>query len=87
MISETNPGSVVDLQTESNDRFQYLFMALPALGSGFQSSCRHVIVVDGMHLKGKYKGVMFVDATKDGNEQIFQLTVGLGDKKKNNSWI
>lgn len=50
------------------------------------SCARPVIVVDGTHLKGKYKGVMFVAATKDGNEQIVPLAFGIGDKENDLSW-
>ncbi|XP_057786783.1 uncharacterized protein LOC131004175 [Salvia miltiorrhiza] len=68
MLQESNPGSIVALQTDSVDRFQYAFMAIGACVNGFKSSCRPVIVVDGTHLKVKYRGIMFVAATKDGNE-------------------
>lgn len=87
MVNVTNPGSKVDLMTDADDRFRYAFMALSASIAGFLSSCCPVIVVDGTHLKGSYKGVMFVAATKDENEQIFPLAVGIGDKENDNSWI
>ncbi|XP_057790698.1 protein FAR1-RELATED SEQUENCE 5-like [Salvia miltiorrhiza] len=86
MVQQANPGTVVELQTDSSNCFQYVFMALSASISGFLASGRLVIVVDGTHLKGKYKGIMFVAATKDGNEQIFPLVVGIGDKENDNSW-
>ncbi|XP_057803379.1 uncharacterized protein LOC131018682 [Salvia miltiorrhiza] len=53
----------------------------------FLSSGRPVVVIDATHLKGKYKGVMFVVVTKDGNEQVFPLAVGLGDKENDSSWL
>lgn len=62
-------------------------MSLSASIKGFLSSGRPVIVVDGTHLKGKYRGIMFVAATMDGNEQLFPLDVGLGDKESDESWI
>lgn len=71
MVQQSNVGSVVNLQTDTEDRFQYAYMALRASIDGFLTSGRPVIVVDGTHLKGKYKGIMFVAATKDVNEQIF----------------
>lgn len=86
MVQQTNPGSRVALKTDEEERFQYAFMALSASISGFLSSGRPVIVVDGTHLKGKYRGVMFVASTKDGNEQIFPLAVGIGDKENDSSW-
>lgn len=32
-----------------------------------------------IHLKGKYRGTLFVVACFDDNEQIFLLTFGVGD--------
>lgn len=37
-----------------------------------------VIVVDGTHLKGKNKGVLFVVVTKDGNEGVSPLAIVFG---------
>ncbi|XP_057785422.1 uncharacterized protein LOC131002948 [Salvia miltiorrhiza] len=53
----------------------------------FLSSGRPVVVIDATYLKRKYKGVMFVAVTKDGNEQVFPLAVGLGDKENDSSWL
>ncbi|KAL6551278.1 hypothetical protein OROMI_021766 [Orobanche minor] len=35
---------------------------------------------------GKYKGIMFIAATKDANEQIVPLAFGIGDKENDSSW-
>ncbi|KAL6558672.1 hypothetical protein OROMI_019022 [Orobanche minor] len=80
MLEQSNPGSVVDLQTDEAGAFEYCFMSLVAYIRGFKA-CRPVIVVDGTHLKGKYNGIMFVAATKDANEQIFPLAFGFGAKE------
>ncbi|KAH6757743.1 hypothetical protein C2S51_038651 [Perilla frutescens var. frutescens] len=87
MLEQSNPGSVVELQTDAVGQFEYVYMALAASINGFASYGRSVIVVDGTHLKGKYKGIMFVAATKDGNEQIYPLVVGIGDKENDVAWI
>lgn len=76
----------MNLQTDTEDRFQYAYMALRASIDGFLICGRPVIVVDDTHLKGRYKGIMFVAATKDANEQIFPLAFGIGDKENDNSW-
>ncbi|KAK3210834.1 hypothetical protein Dsin_015540 [Dipteronia sinensis] len=47
---------------------------------------RPVITVDDTHLKGSYKGTMFMDASMDGNEQIYPLAFGFGDSENNESW-
>lgn len=86
MVKKCNPDSIVDLETESDDRFKYCFMAFGACVTAFRSCCRPVIVVDATHLKGKYKGVMFVAVTMDGNDQVFPLAVGIGDKENDSSW-
>ncbi|KAL6575452.1 hypothetical protein OROMI_012737 [Orobanche minor] len=86
MLEQSNPGSVVDLQTDEAGAFEYCFMSLAASIRGFKA-CRPVIVVDGTHLKGKYNGIIFVAATKDANEQIFPLAFGFGAKECDESWI
>ncbi|KAL6551297.1 hypothetical protein OROMI_021785 [Orobanche minor] len=86
MLEQSNPGSVVYLQTDEAGAFEYCFMSLAASIRGFKA-CRHVIVVDGTHLKGKCNGIMFVAATKDATEQIFPLAFGFGAKECDESWI
>ncbi|XP_057770812.1 uncharacterized protein LOC130990604 [Salvia miltiorrhiza] len=86
MVQQCNKDSIIDLETDGDGVFRYCFLALGASIHGFLSSGRPVIVVDATHLKGKYKGVMFVAVTKDGNEQVFPLAVGLGDKENDMSW-
>ena len=54
-------------------------MALGPSINGFLSSCRPVISIDATYLKEKYKGVLFVAVTKDGNEQIYPLAFGFAD--------
>ena len=68
MLKQTIPGTVTKMQTDSKNKFQYLFMALGPSINGFLSGCRPVISIDAMYLKGKYRGVLFVAAAKDRNE-------------------
>ncbi|CAA0824262.1 Unknown protein, partial [Striga hermonthica] len=85
MLQVHNPGTIVELQRDG-EVFQHLFFALGASIEGFQRAGVPVIVIDGTHLKGKYKGIIFVAATLDGNNQIFSLTVGIGDVKRRETW-
>ncbi|KAH6775808.1 hypothetical protein C2S52_013369 [Perilla frutescens var. hirtella] len=48
---------------------------------------RPVLVIDGTHLKGKNKVVLFIVVTNDGNEQILPVAVGLGPIENDESWI
>ena len=45
-----------------------------------------VTVVDSIHLKGLYRGSMFVTTCLDGNNQLYLLAIGVMDSKKNNAW-
>ena len=37
-------------------------------------------------MKGKFRGVLFVAAAKDGNEQIYPIAFEVGDKENDRSW-
>ena len=39
----------------------------------FRACCRLAIAMDGTHLKGKYKGILFIATAMDGNDQVFPI--------------
>ncbi|XP_013694559.1 protein FAR1-RELATED SEQUENCE 6-like [Brassica napus] len=84
-IEAANPGTITKLVCDEEDRFRYLFIAFGACITGFQF-IRNVIVVDGAHLKGKFKGVILVAASQDGNGGIFPLAFGIVDSENHVSW-
>ena len=49
--------------------------------NGFSSYCILVIMIDGTHLKKKFRGVMFVTIAKAGNEQSYTIAFGFGDEE------
>lgn len=49
-------------------------------------SIRSLIVVDGSHLKGKYKGTMLVTTSLDGNNQIYPIVIEIVDLENDASW-
>ena len=61
LLKLTNPGTITHIETEPDiederkERFLYMFLAFGASIQGFKH-LRRVLVVDGTHLKGKYKG-------------------------------
>ncbi|CAL2256007.1 unnamed protein product [Prunus armeniaca] len=85
-LERMNPGTKTHIQTDENNHFVYLFMAVGACIRGFCSSMRPVIAVDATHLKSKYKGVMFVANAFDGNRNIYPLAFGIGDLETDASW-
>ncbi|CAL2239003.1 unnamed protein product [Prunus armeniaca] len=66
-LKHMNPGTKTHIQTDENNHFVYLFMAVGACIRGFRSSVCPMIAVDATKLKSKYKGVMFVANAFDGN--------------------
>ncbi|XP_034225433.1 uncharacterized protein LOC117635192 [Prunus dulcis] len=85
-LERMNPGTKTHIQTDENNHFVYLFMAVGACIRGFRSSMRPVIAADATHLKSKYKGVMFVANAFDGNRNIYPLAFGIGDLETDASW-
>ncbi|KAH6780650.1 hypothetical protein C2S52_011887 [Perilla frutescens var. hirtella] len=67
-----NPGTVVDMEITSDGRFKHSFLALGACVNVFIQYAHPVLVIDGTHLKGNNKGVLFVAVTKDGYEHVLQ---------------
>ncbi|XP_017972557.1 PREDICTED: uncharacterized protein LOC18604681 [Theobroma cacao] len=45
-----------------------------------------VVAIDATHLKGKFKGILFVAICKDANEQIYPLAIGIGHVEDEESW-
>ncbi|KAL5559897.1 hypothetical protein UlMin_036108 [Ulmus minor] len=86
VLVECNPGTTTDLVLTQEGQFNYFFFALATSKEGYKF-CRLVICVDGAHLKGKYKGMMFAAVCKDGNNSIFLLAWGIGDVENDSSWL
>ncbi|XP_057771055.1 uncharacterized protein LOC130990840 [Salvia miltiorrhiza] len=86
MLRMCNPGSVTDLEVDENDRLKHLFVALGSYRVAYTMCMRPIIIVDGTHLKGRNKGVLFVAVTKDDNEQVFPMAFGIGPIENDESW-
>ena len=52
----------------------------------FCMCCIPAIVIDGTHLKGKYKGILLITTTMDGNDQIFPIAFGVGHLENDWCW-
>ncbi|XP_058068881.1 uncharacterized protein LOC131218217 [Magnolia sinica] len=49
-------------------------------------SLRRVLAIDGTHLKGKYKGVLFIATALDGDNHIFPVAFDIGESENGSSW-
>ncbi|EOY16581.1 Uncharacterized protein TCM_035390 [Theobroma cacao] len=45
-----------------------------------------MVVIDATHLKGRFKGILFVAVCKDENEQIYPIAFGIGHVEDEESW-
>ncbi|KAH9660432.1 SWIM-type domain-containing protein [Citrus sinensis] len=86
VLTKANEGTVTHLQRDGDDNFLYYFVALGSSIKGFTQYIRPVIAVDGTHLKGLYRGSMFVATCLDGNNQLYPLAIGVMDSENNDAW-
>ena len=77
MLEQENPGTVTKLKVDDDNRFEICFIAFDACISDFCECCKPAIVINGIHLKGKYKEILFIATTMDGNDQIFSIAFGV----------
>ncbi|XP_049354645.1 uncharacterized protein LOC125819221 [Solanum verrucosum] len=65
MLNTIYPNSYIRMQKNEEDEFMYMFVALRQLIRGFDY-CKPIVVVDGAHLGGAYKGTFVSASTLDG---------------------
>ncbi|KAH9803703.1 SWIM-type domain-containing protein [Citrus sinensis] len=75
VLTTANEGTVTHLEQDGDGNFLYYFVALGSSIKGFMQYIRPVIAVDGTHLKGLYRGSMFVATCLDGNNQLPELVI------------
>ena len=85
VLKQKNPGTITDIVIDHDNRFNFFLWLLVCL-SGFCTSIRHVITIDGTFFKAKYLGTLFVAASKDGNNHIYSLCFGIGNSENDASW-
>ena len=84
--NNVNEGTVTYLDRDGDDNFLYYFIALGSSINSFMQYIRFAITVDSTHLKGLYRGSMFVVTCLDGNNQLYPLAVGVMDSENNDAW-
>ncbi|XP_033148321.1 uncharacterized protein LOC117134265 [Brassica rapa] len=88
-LKATNPDTVTAIETELDNlnqtRFLYAFLSFGASIHGFRR-VRPVLIIDGTHLSGKYKGVLLTASGQDGNFQVFPLAFAVVDGETDEAW-
>ncbi|KAJ4894827.1 hypothetical protein Rs2_21621 [Raphanus sativus] len=76
VLKLANPGLITDIETEVDDegntRFKYACMSLKACIDGWKH-LRKVLVVDGTHMFGKYKGCLLSASGQDADTRVFPI--------------
>ncbi|XP_022008387.1 uncharacterized protein LOC110907763 [Helianthus annuus] len=85
-LEKVNPGTVTQIRTDSESRFEMLFVAIGAVIRSFVRNLRPLIIIDAAHLKGEFKGTMFLAVGMDGNNQILPIGYGIGKSEDGESW-
>ena len=80
MILRTDVGSRVILQTEmekenAKPKFKRMYIRYNAQKVGFLGGRRPFIGLDGCHLEGRFGGQLLSATAKDGNDNIFPVTM------------
>ncbi|XP_077232277.1 uncharacterized protein LOC143868110 [Tasmannia lanceolata] len=87
-----NPGSYMrvfrarDLRPRGDDRFVRLFWTFGLSIWSFHRTLRHIILVDGTHLRGKYLGILLIAIGVDGNNGLYPLAFGVVEMENEDSW-
>lgn len=89
-LKHTNPRTVTAIETElhafGDSRFLYAFLSFGASIQGF-CRLRPVLIIDGTHFSGKYKGVLLTASGQDANFQVFPLAFAVVDAETDRSWV
>lgn len=84
-VKNKNPGSTVLLGLTPEGRFDKMYICLAACKEGFRH-CRHIIGVDGCHLKGKYGGILLTAVGIDANNNIYPICWAVVKSETYESW-
>ncbi|XP_021986468.1 uncharacterized protein LOC110882872 [Helianthus annuus] len=81
-LERANPGSVTHIKTDDERRFEMVFVAIGAAVT--YSSL--LVIIDAAHLKGEFKGTLFLAVGMDGNNQILPISYRIGKSEDGESW-
>ncbi|XP_022041318.1 uncharacterized protein LOC110943896 [Helianthus annuus] len=85
-LERANPGSVTHIKTDDERRFEMVFVAIGAAIRTFICNLRPVVIIDAAHLKGEFKGTLFLAVGMDGNNQILPISYGIGKSEDGECW-
>lgn len=85
-VVEANPGSLANLFTGDDGRFQHLFVSFRAFIQGFKDGCRPLVFLDSISFKSKYHEVFLTASAVDGDDNPFPLAFAIVDAEDDSNW-
>ncbi|GJW16961.1 transposase, MuDR, MULE transposase domain protein [Tanacetum coccineum] len=85
-LKMANEGTVTHIETDDEGRFKMCFVAFGFAIRSFLTHMRPLLITDGAHLKGIYKGTNLVLVGMDGNNQIIPIAIGVTQGETGESW-
>ncbi|XP_077230123.1 uncharacterized protein LOC143863321 [Tasmannia lanceolata] len=88
-----NPGTVVqlcrtrELRLRGDDTFGRFFWSFGPSISAFNRTVRPLALIDGTHLRGKYRGTLLAATAIDGNNGLFPLALAVVEAETYESWV
>ena len=86
VLEQKNPGTITDIVIDHDNQFKYFFYGSWCMYfwvSYINKACHYN---QWNIFEGKYLGILFVVACKNGNNQIYPLCFGIGDSENDASW-
>ena len=92
MIKVTKLKSKVILQTEITElntqpKFKRIYVRYNAQKVGFLEGCRPLVGLDDCHLIGKFGGQILSTTSRNGNDNIFPVALGVVEQENKDSWV
>ncbi|XP_039834350.1 uncharacterized protein LOC120695103 [Panicum virgatum] len=84
-VRRSNPGSTFYLGL-GDGHFSHLYISLDACKRGFLTGCRHVICLDGCHIKTKFGGQLLTAVGVDPNDCIFPIAYAAVEVESKATW-
>ncbi|XP_077217517.1 uncharacterized protein LOC143851909 isoform X1 [Tasmannia lanceolata] len=88
-----NPGTIIrlcrsrELRPRGDDTFARLFWSFSPSIRAFNRTVRPLALIDGTHLRGKYRGTLLAATGIDGNGGLFLLAFAVVEAETYESWV
>ncbi|XP_074365213.1 uncharacterized protein LOC141706321 [Apium graveolens] len=88
VLPETTVKVLTEDQVSGRDRarFMRLYVCLGPLKKAFTQFCRHLVGLDGCHLKGPYGGQLLAAVGVDANDGMYPIAWAVVESETTESW-